>query len=71
MSGCDASCYFLVLWVVILVFVVGIIVGITITLAANDDYRLGQIDAMSGKVAFELKTVGDGSTQWVRIDKEK
>ena len=71
MSGCDGSYYFLVLWLGILVFVVGIIVGITITLAANDDYRLGQIDAMSGKVAFELRPVEDGSTQWVRIDKEK
>lgn len=32
-------------------------------------YKRGQIDAVSGKVAFELKKKEDGSTEWTRIQK--
>jgi hypothetical protein len=32
-------------------------------------YKQGQIDALSGKVVFELKKQEDGSTKWQRIEK--
>jgi hypothetical protein len=29
-------------------------------------YRQGQIDALSGKILFELKEKSDGTSEWVR-----
>lgn len=56
--------------------IVGFIFGVMFTLGMFDifddyttSYRMGQIDAMNGKVVFELKTAGDGTTQWMRIEK--
>jgi hypothetical protein len=57
-------------------FMSGIIVGVAIlfaTLSLFYDhtafYKQGQIDALSGKVAFELKKQPNGSTLWKRIEK--
>lgn len=57
-------------------FCFGIIVGIAIFVAAASGfaehtvlYKQGQVDALTGKVAFELKQQKDGSTQWERIKK--
>ena len=32
-------------------------------------YKQGQVDAMNGKVLFELKSATGDSTQWMRIEK--
>ena len=58
--------------------VVGFIFGVMSSLALTEifsdystNYMKGQVDAMNGQVAFELKPAEDGSIQWFRIDKEK
>lgn len=54
----------------------GFVIGSLFTLGMFDifdeyttNYKKGQLDAMNGQVAFELKTAVDGSTQWIRIEK--
>lgn len=32
-------------------------------------YKQGQIDALNGKILFELKKQEDGTIQWTRIEK--
>lgn len=35
-------------------------------LELESEYRQGQIDAINGKIQYELKTMPDNSMQWVR-----
>lgn len=53
--------------------IIGIIAGMLIIIAASNlgpeytrTYKQGQIDAINGKIIFELKTQEDGSVVWVR-----
>lgn len=50
------------LWVGILIFVVGSVVFQEHT----SNYKHGQIDAINGKILFELKQQPDGTTAWTR-----
>jgi hypothetical protein len=44
-----------------------VVVGLSMTFYKYTTlYKLGQIDALSGKVVFELKKQDDGSVQWER-----
>ena len=50
-------------------FIIGIIVFITISSVfteRTDMYKQGQVDAMSGKIVFELKELPDGTRMWAR-----
>ena len=37
-----------------------------VKLEFESEYKQGQIDAINGKVQYELKTMPDNSIQWVR-----
>ena len=56
-----------------LAFVIGLVSGLAILVLTMEffpqysvPYKRGQIDALNGKVLFELKQQPDGTTQWIR-----
>lgn len=38
--------------------------GLCVGAEMSSDYKQGQIDALTGKIKYELKKQPDGSTQW-------
>jgi hypothetical protein len=55
-------------------FAAGIWVGLVFAWAINtmwpessNEYKKGQIDALNGKISFELKVQEDKTTRWERI----
>jgi hypothetical protein len=54
-------------------FLLGIFIGALSVVYLSDlfleftrPYKEGQVDAMNGKIHYELKTMPDGTTQWER-----
>jgi hypothetical protein len=53
-------------------FLVGFFVGMLITLACSihiDLYKRGQVDALTGKIRYELVVKADSTKSWEEISK--
>jgi hypothetical protein len=50
---------------------IGLMMGVMLSIIAdscsNNTYKDGQIDAINGKVYYELRSQEDGTTDWVFI----
>jgi hypothetical protein len=55
-------------------FMIGVLLGIlfsiVIRLSIGDTYKDGQIDAINGKIYYELQLQEDGTTDWVFVNDE-
>ena len=54
-------------------FLIGLVTGILVMgimalIVTNGNYKDGQIDALTGKIKYELKKQEDGQTIWVHKD---
>jgi hypothetical protein len=60
--------FFAMLMVVIYICAIAIIAVFGFFAFGEDKYRQGQIDALSGKVYYELAKQADGSVIWTKKD---
>lgn len=60
--------FFTMLMIVIIICTVAIIAVFGIFAFGENNYRQGQIDALSGKVYYELAKQTDGSVIWTKKD---
>ncbi len=53
---------FLIIWAIIIVFLVGLLAGGMTDISGH--YKKGQIDALTGKVIYELRVNSDSTITW-------
>ena len=58
---------FLNILVIVMTLIIGILIGGRIDTAER--YRQGQIDALTGKVKYELKANSDSTVTWYKKEK--
>ena len=54
----------------LLIILILVILFVTVSISGTGEYKRGQIDAINGKIYYELREMDNGEMKWRRIEGE-